>query len=485
MAVTPFLPPPFGPAITGVLSLVNMILELVGDSKPETESPFEQLSKYIYELFNSTQLDTWRSIFQNDVNMAFYNQMDAFKTSIDKIDIFDKSLQDFQDNINKTWSSQVHTAIGEIFTLMEKQQIGRDFDVSYLSALLAGVTFYITLQKAYVQLCALDASISYKNKDYDSFNDKSDLFVTALNKLNNAIGNFDQNYLEWTDEQRKTALESNSWIPRIQSWISNLHDQRMGKISAAPFRREPAWDDPYYEYTWWDELAVWLWNRADFSAQGQDVYVSMSSHYYKYCDFYDDSWKKLQGSEDYGQPENGKAIFAWPVARDCCGNVAHAADKQQAFDTLQKEINDYRTAASDRFRKYLADYVTQIESWAAFVDGFEDLAPMPKPDIGPNVEPLANGPGLAHGSGWVQGGRVRYSFAIANERGPSQSGPWSCEMTIDRTAFATISGFPNIPNKTSLHIYRQFCPQDDKWGAAKLVTILDSPLPSTYDDQSD
>ena len=427
LSISPFLPPPWGVAATGTLTLIKII----GAELDKGPSPYEQLKTQLREFVITDDIRQQQGVL-TEVSDHFQNMVSSLTMTLDQITTVDGGAEALGKYVDNEGLPKVRSANGQLWTLLLTRNVD-NFD-SVLALLVRGVSLDILLDTASVKIEALTAAVDKKNGDLAKFNQLAQQWIAHVGTIAKDIGASATE--PWTDATIQAQLESTSWIPKIEAWMAKAKSERLAKISTDTYHVEvPSFAyAPARGYTWRDD---WL--------------------------------------PDNG--ENDNIVYATPPSGGwCCGDwVEHK-------DVADANLAAYRNKISSDVDAKFATHRQTVDSWATTIATLHELLP-PLPTVAaPTVAPKADGLPTPQPPDWVNGASVRYTTAIVNTNGPSPNGPWSDEMKVGAKAFATLSDLEGSAAGDSLWIYRQTKTPGADWGPMTLVGIQKAPIPATYDD---
>jgi hypothetical protein len=436
LSVSPFLPPPWGAVTTGALSVFNVLLEGLDRATGSHVSPYEELRKSIEKFAISNDLRHDHGVLI-DVGKGFHSETRLQTTSLDKLTAWDGALEALKTYIDREGLSKLRTAAADIWTILETRTT-HDFDTA-LHLLLSAIDLRLLLESASIKLEALEASVAQKNGQLDRFNEFAGKWMAHVDAVSATVGShIDPG--SWNDEAIESALADVGWIPNIEAWMERAKRRRLALISDT-YRYTQTSQGEYMGPSWTRE--GWTWKDNDLGADG-------------------DAHRNV----------------VWDTRESCCHDEEHK-------DTAELDLALYRHAVAKKVDSGFADYRQAIGGWVTYIAAFKELIPAVTPQTAPHVEPMKDGPPIGGGRFWVGGARMRYAFMAVDKKGPSQRGPWSNELNVGATKFATVSGFPPMNNIDAIRVMRQVALPGGDWANERMVKIVPAPGVARFDDVSD
>lgn len=440
MAVTPFLPAPFGPIITGGLSVINLIFGLAADGKQSTKSPLDDAVTAIENFVNDTALKGFAGSISAQTG-EFTHAMKAQTQDINALADVDGGLTDFRDSTQYTWIPGVVTPNGQLFTFLKGCDV-TNFDKT-LSLLVSGITTELVMYHALVAVNAADASIQFRHRSLRAYGSAVTKVTGAAGTAANDIGTWHVG--DWGDDEMTTTIEDDTaaYIPRIDAWMAKARKDRMAQISTELIRIDP-FKEKKQDPEGYDASTVHVggWTFTDSSIGG----------------------------------DNGRlANVVWDTETDDC-NPKTTEQKAQA----QTKLDNYRNSINAGIDNSFAPHRDKMGSWITYLTSITDLMPPGLPSI-PTVTLATSGTATPAGD-WKDGDQVRYALMAKSDHGPSPASDWCKEITISGCVGATIGGITPVPGAKSIVVLRQFRPKGGDWGDVEQAAALAAPFPDTYTD---
>jgi hypothetical protein len=433
MAVTPFFPPPFGAAATGVLAVVNLIIGLAAPEAPAGPSPLDiatqSIEKYIADLTLSKWAGDLKSTFDE-----FTNTANSQKESIDSLSAINGGVQYLRDMLKDRWTPDLVTTNGEVYDHLKTCSV-TDFS-STLCLLTSGLTSELILYHAQIAIAAVDASIQYRHQDLEGYRNAAALVSTLAGAAAEDVGASDSG--DWTEEQITKGMASSSYLPKIEAWMAKVTKDRLAQISGLTrFQREYVNNGPYFDIGW---------TFTDSGTSGDQGALANSVH-------------DTEGEH-------------------CCD------DRVEHKDVAEQKLAAYRAAIAKQVDDGFAPHRQVMASWTTYIANLLALLPPDVPPV-PHVS-LAPPGGAGTPSGdWVSGDAVRYSLMARGTKGPSPASDWSEPLTIGATVGAVLGGITHVDGAVVIVVLRQIRRHDSaEWSDAKQIAALAAPFPATYSDVS-
>jgi hypothetical protein len=436
LSVSPFLPAPWGAITTGGLTLANMLMEM-GDDTP---APHVELRKQLETVVITDDIRQQQGVL-TEVSDHFTNMTASLTMKIEEITTTDGSIDALATYVDTEGLPKVRTANGQLWSLLQTRNVD-DCD-SALAMLVRGVSLGLLLETYSVQIEALRASVAKSNGKLQKFNDGANRWTFHVSTIAKDVGEKPTD--PWTAETMKAQMESTAWIPKIEAWMAKAKSDRLGMISSDTYRIDTSCGI--------EHILGWTWR---------------DSHYTGPSDC--PRWVGPDGGELANVARDTVS------SADCCGSIVQ--HKDQADEALAAHRNSVSAAIDAAF----ASAAGTVDSWTTVIASLHELLPPSTPTKAPTVGAKSGGAATPQPPDWVSGSAVRYAVAAVNAKGPSPNGPWSSELKVGSTAFATLTGFPVSATQDALWLYRQVRRPGEDWGDMALVTILPIPLPSSYDD---
>ena len=463
MSVTPFLPPPFGPGATGLLAVFNFVLGLKNAPTPP-KTPLQELKESLEAYYAEEDLNTQLAILAGQrkhfVNSSLVTQPPPDNTSppgeaapalnlkpIDQLtaediegDIADL-LTDLGSPATTGMLKAVSDANDQIWKRL-KMCTSDNFDET-LGSLISGVTLQLTLENAWIEITAINASFASRHKDMHSYGTSVSKWTGRINGAANDIGKshigaWDEASIEGVD-----GLQSTSYIPGIEAWMAQAKAQRLQQISdvhRSTWSEEQWAFDPNGGHATQVSHNGWSWNDAGDPENQSD---------------------KANMQED----TDGEHFWSDPVEHKDPAVASHDAYVEKISQKVDDGFKSHRDL---------------MQTWLTFLDGFHELLPPDAPPS-PQASPMQGGSAVPQGA-WVEGAEVQYALSAVNKKGPSALSDWSDSFKIGKTAFATLTGLGPAPAADSLTIYRQIRPPGEQWSDPIATDTIQSPFPPTYND---
>jgi hypothetical protein len=436
MAVTPFLPAPYGPAVTGVLSLINLILGVAGDQPGDGPTPLETAVQSIESFITETTLSGYAGQIKGPAN-EYVNMANAQTENVDSLTTIDGGIGVMQKKLDETWTPALVTANASLYQLL-KMRNTTDFS-STLSLLVSGITTELLMYHGQVAIGAVDASIQYRHQNLEKYTTRTSAWTTVAHTAANDIGK--PHAGDWSDADITDAMaNSTAYFPQIEAWMAKAKRDRLAQVADV--------------------------ERYVFSSYGGGTTVPAG--------YTERGWTFT----DSGAPGDGgyeaHQVKDTVASRPCDDDTQH---KDTVIVNRASYVADLAKKIDDGF----APHRTIMASWTTYI---ADLLALLPPGIPPTPTATAAPDGEATPVGeWVSGADVRYSLMAKSTKGPSPAGEWSGPVTIGATAGAEVAGITPVSGAASIVVLRQFRanPHAD-WDTAEQVAVLTPPFPPSYRD---
>lgn len=436
MAVTPFFPPPFGPAATGVLSFVNLMIGFFEDGAPPGPSPLQQAVNAIEDFVKDTNLGNLAG--QLEAAAGEFANMTANETQdINNLSSIDGGISYLRDMLKSTWTPAVVTANRQLYEVLKTCNV-TNFDRT-LSLLVSGVTTELFMYHAQVAIGAVDASIQYRQQQVGAYTTATSMWTTVAGTAATDIGTPHDG--AWTDDQVAAALgTSTSYFPMIEGWMAKARRGRLAQITGPTYFVPPD--------------------------QHQDVHVAPVS-----------GWTFLDAS--LGGDNGARDHMVQDSVTDCCG------DPNAKENLVRQDMAEYASSVGKRVDDGFVPHRQVMASWQTYIANLIRLLPPgapAAPTVGP---PPTGGPAVPDGA-WTAGIQVRYALLAKNTKGPSPASAWSSPLTVAETVGAGVSGIAGVAEADTMVVLRQFraggAGGAAGWSDSQAVSVLSPPFPPTYVD---
>lgn len=437
MAVTPFLPPPFGPVVTGVLSFANLMLGLAREGGGGGPSPLDLAVQSIENFVKDTNLGNLAGAISGPAN-EFANMAANQKENLETLTSIDGGISYMGDLLKNTWTPAVVTANSQLYEVLKTCNT-TNFDKT-LSLLVSGITTELLMYHAQVAIGAVDASIQYRHKKLDKYRKATSTWTAVAGTAATDIGTSHAG--NWTDQEITDAMgKSTSYLPRIEAWMARARRDRLAQISG-PSR---------------------------YSKSVTAVGAGGGGIYYYYAWTFTDQF--------VGDDESSKANAVWDTRGDgCC-----AADVQHQ-DDVQRNMTAYVAKIAKGVDDGFAPHRQVMASWTTYIADLLALLPPAVPPIPTVAAPPLGGTATPSGD-WKSGDQVRYALMAKSTKGPSPASDWSQPLTIGTTVGAVVGGIAAVDGADTIVVVRGFQPSGASvWGDSQQVAALPRPFPATYTD---
>jgi len=477
LAISPFLPPPWGVAATGLLTVFNMLLDR------SDKSPYETLKQQMEEFQIADDLKNLGRAPLTNASTQLDNMLAALTTKVEDLKTISGDVAtlwayidgdsaqyiDAQHPITYFLGTGLATVNAANAFLWEtlKTQDDTNFDAT-MGVFVSGVTLQLLMYKLSVQLRALAARTHQLDNNASAFDKQTETWTGQLRRIAIDIG-VDPDTgkvttkapVDMGPDDITQGLASDAWLPRLHAWFAQTRSKRLGLISPAIYRTTLYISE----------------GRVDGSTGGRWA-----------CEVRDGvwTWKDSRVPGDGFIPDGGEKQNCVPDTNDgscCAANIEHKDEAQKNFDAY---VNKIKTDLDTAFKPHL----DTVDAWATFISNFHELLPASPPAATLTVAALTGGAAAGSNGAWVKGNVLRYAVATVDTKGPSTKGPWSPDFTVGDTAGAVISGLRAPPGTDSLWLYRQVRRPGVDWLKADDAIILNiiSPdsgsktFPTTYTD---
>ncbi len=246
MSVTPFVPPPFGPAATGALAVFNFLLGM-NQKATLPNNPFEKLKDSLETFYTESDLNTQLAILAGQrAHLVNSPVVQGLPTPIEQLTDADINgdIADLFNNLGDTscgWIKTVSDANDQIWKLLKASNT--DNFQETLGSLISGITLQLLMENASIMIKAIDASVAYRHKEMDNYGKYVSSWTARVQTVANDIGN--THVGAWDKAAIKDGLEGSSRIPQIEAWMAQAKEQRLNQISDV---HEFSWQQNECEY---------------------------------------------------------------------------------------------------------------------------------------------------------------------------------------------------------------------------------------------
>lgn len=503
LAETPFLPPPFGAAATGLLTVLNLILD---SASPTPTNPFADLKADLKAYIDNSDLVALGispiSTVYTEINLevdklqksdssgSLNSQHVDLEIPIDKLTTLPAPLLHLWKRIDGTQAEyQKGGPTPDYFSghLWDMNQAAAGWlwdhlttetdDTNYadtLDVLIHAVTQQLMLAKLSIQCRALACSIHQREGNASAFDAQNQQWRAEIAAIADAIGDDPTTgkgadaWKAWfdslTDDEIKEALDTcDPWIPRIRLWWASMRKKRLGtgvlsdlfrQNEPVPDRAVPgSYSNPQHMY-----VGTWTWTD-----------------------------KRDAASKDFFQQSD---LGAWNNrTTDTDGPGCTTVERK---DVAAKAREAYVAKARSDLDAAGKPHLDVLDGWATLVGTFYEMLPPDAPSGALTVTaPTGGKPSTASGT-WSKDNVVRYQVAPVNDdHGPGPAGDWSPDYHVADLLGAVITGLPSPDGADSLWLYRQVRTATQKWDNADDAAIVaviprvGTSMPTTYTDTSD
>lgn len=438
MAVTPFLPPPYGPVATGILSFVNLMLGIASDDGGDGPSPLAEATQAIEEFVRDTTLGTLAGQIHAPAD-EFANMAKTQTQPIETLSSISGGIQYMQGMLQATWTPAVVSANGQLYELLK--MCGTTNFASTLSLLVSGVTTELLMYHGQVSIGAIAASVAYRERDLSAYGAADSMWQTVAGTAALDIGTSRAG--AWSaDDITTTMATSTAYLPKIEAWMAKAKADRLAKISGT--------------------------TRSHFqtaSVVGNDMTTS---------DFY--GWTFTDGGVGADQGYLANNVEDTPSSTVC-------GDWHQHRDVAESNRAAYIAKIDQQVEDLFAPHRQAMATWTTYIADLLALMPPAIPSA-PTATGLTTGTSTPAGE-WSAGDSVRYALMAKGAKGPSPASDWSTPLTIGAVVGADLGGIAAVPGADTLVVLRSFRSHGSaEWGAVEEIAALTGTPPATYRDES-
>lgn len=497
LAVAPFLPPPYGAAATGALTVLNM---LVDATAPKPPNPYAELKADLESFLRLQDLKDKAVDPLNTVDKMVSDSIGDLSsgpgsdTPIQDLDDMPAELITLWSYIDgpiieytkngptpcafdgEGWTTTLAAATslwGSLGSLDETEC------TDVLALFLRAVTLQVMLAKLSIQARALACNLHQKDNNATAFAAQTKVWCGQVGQIADSLGvdkqtgQADSKWMvawdEWTDDLITEGKAQSGWVPRIRAWYAGMRKNRVSTRYISDLYRVdlplpglPTRPDANYGAVL-IKVGTWTWT---------DSHDTTSTDYTGH-------------NPDHGEYNNR----TYDTKGEGC-----LPDDVQHKDLAEAARNKYMKQVQANLDVAFADTFATVAAWGTLISEFYEILPPGKPaGIRTVSAPSSGAPADTTGT-WKKGTILRYSVSAVNEdHGPGPASKPSPEYKVGDLRGAVLGGLPNPQGADSLWLYRQARTSEQHWASAEdamIVGIITADpatkaMPLTYTDTSD